>query len=332
MEELSKFNWMNTPKTVAFLTLLLKETDFTKKVTNEVLLNKIEGYLFNYIQQEALDLEHLSYALFSLSLLKPQVVKNWVLNHRDIIPKLTNHSRIEVRALTLDVLDKAKIPCAEETYQGIWNYFDKKRYGIVERSIIQRIISYVYSKIAGVPFDQQDIRIKEKDEVAQIEINITKSSLKDMVVHAPPIDQLSIVALSILWSNYDELYLFSRRRFEEYEKLIHLEKKDTHVPVEKETISEVSKKTFRYELEKILFKYGVLTFFAIGILPLTLSYITGLVAAVPSPWSNALGTVVGLFFGVGAFLKWISSHGIREYNKLKIRCEKLRSKGEWLGS
>ena len=332
VEELSKLNWMNTPKTAAFLTLLLKETNFTEEVTNEVLLNKIEGYLFNYIQQKALDLEHLGYALFSLSLLKPEVVKNYVIGHQDIINKLINHGRIEIRALTLDALDKAEIPCAEETYQGIWNYFDKKRYGIVERSIIQRIISSVYSKIAGLPFDQQNTRIKEEDEVAHIEIDIAKSSLEDMVAHAPPIDQLSIVALSILWSNYDELYLFSRRRFEEYEKLVHLEKKDTHVPVEKETISKVSKKIFRYELEKILLKYGILTVFAIGILPLILSYVTGLVTDIPSPWSNAIGTAIGLFLGVYSFLKWISSHGTREYNELKTKSEKLRSKGKWQGS
>jgi hypothetical protein len=323
---------MNTPKTVAFLTLLLKETNFTKEVANEVSSNKIEGYLLTFIQREALDLEKLAYALFSLSLLKPEIVKNYVIDHQDVINKLTNHNRIELRALTLDALDKAEISCAEETYQGIWNYFDRKSYGIIERSIIQRIISSVYSKIAGLPFDQQDARIKEEDEVAHIEIDIAKSNLEDMVAHVPPIDQLSIVALSILWSNYDKLYLFSRRRFEEYEKLVQLETKDTHIPVEKEAISKVSKKIFRYELEKILLKYGILTVFAIGILPLILSYVTGLLIDIPYPWSNAIGAVIGAVIGVPAFVIWIFSHGTREYNELKTKSEKLRSKGKWQGS
>jgi len=330
--ELSKINWMNTPKTVAFLTLLLKETEFTKRVTNEVLLNKIEGYLLDCIQKETLDLEHLTYALFSLSFFKPEIVKNYVIAHKDIVNKLTNHGRIEFRALILDALDKAEIPCAEETYQGIWNYFDRKRYGIVERSIIQKITSFVYGRIAGLPFDQRDIKIEEGNDVAHIEINIAKSSLEEMVAHAPPIDQLSVVALSILWSNYDELYLFSRQRFGEYQKLMRIEKKDTHLPVEKEKLLEMSKKIFRYELEKILLKYGVLTVFAIGMLPLALYYATGPLTGIPYPWSEAIGTGIGLFFGVGAFLKWISSRGKKEYDELKTKIEKLRSEGKWQDS
>ena len=332
LEELSKLNWMNTPKTVAFLTLILNETDFVKETSSEVSVNKIERYLLNFIQQETLDLENLVYALFSLSLLKPQVVRNYALDHRDTIKKLTNHLRVELRALTLDALDKAEIPCAEETYQGIWHHFDRKHYGVVERSIIQRIISSVYGEIAGLASDQRDVRIKEEDGTACIEIDIAKSSLEDMITDAPPIDQISIVALSILWSNYDKLYLFSRRRFEEYNKLVYLEKKDTHVPVEKKAMSSISKKIFRCELGKILWKYGTLTFLVVGLLPLALSYITDFVTDIPSPWSNAIGIAVGLFFGVGSFLKWISSHAMKEYNNLKIKCEEFRSKGEWQSS
>ena len=329
LQELNKLNWMNTPKTVAFLTLLLKEINFTEEVTNEASLSRIQGYLLDFIQQEALDLERLSYALFSLSLLKPSIVKNYVIDHKNVINKLTNHNRIELRALTLDALDKAEIRCAETTYQGIWDYFNKKSYGTVERSLIQRIISAVYSKMAGLPFDQKDTRIKEENTLVHIEVDIAKSSLDNMVANMPPIDQLSIVALSILWSNYDKLYFFSRRRFEEYETLTNLENKDTHIPVEKETVSKVTKKVFRYELEKILLKYGILTALAIVILPLASSYVAGLATFIPDPWSKEIAAVAGLIFGVFSFFKWIFSNGRKDFAELKTKSEQLRSKGKW---
>ncbi|MDH5687696.1 MAG: hypothetical protein OEZ48_07530 [Candidatus Bathyarchaeota archaeon] len=332
LEGLSKLDWMNNPKSVAFLTILISEIDRTSEANSRELTSRIENYLTDYIEQNTSNLENLTYALFSLSLLNPEVVKDFIIDHQEIASRLTSHGRIELRALALNVLDNAGIPCAEETYQGLWSFFGERRYGIAERSIIQRLVSSFYSRISGLPFDQPDIRLREKDEEMQIEMTIPISDVEKMVAQTPPIDQLSMIALSILWSNYDQLYLFSRRRFKEYTKLVRLELKDKYVPVDNESISKVSKTVFRYEIGKILVKYGMLTLFALGILPSITSYLMGIVTTIPSPWSNALGTAIGLFIGGTSFLKWIFSSAKTEYSQLRKKSEKLRREGEWADS
>jgi hypothetical protein len=326
--ELETLGWMNTPKTATFLTLLLYEIVRPEKINVKDVTSTLDGYLTQIIQSN-LSHEDLAYALFSLSLINPKRVKNFLIDNKGLVNQLITHSRIEVVALALDILDKAEIPCAEETYQRIWAFFEERRYGVVERSVVGKIVSAIYGKIAGLPYQRKEVEIKEVNDAVRLEVNITKSSLQNMIQSAPPIDQLSMVALSILWSNYDKLYLFSRRRYQEYKTLQRLEAKETHTPVQKETLSKVSSKLFRYELAKLCIKYGLFSALILIVIPYLCSVITGQLPIIPEPWRTTLGGILAEFAGALIFLLYLLKRASKKYSELTNGIEKFRSVGVW---
>lgn len=329
--ELENVNWMNNPKTVAFLTVLLYEVANREKITIKDVTDVFKKYLNEIIEGE-IGRESLAYALFSLSFIDPERVRDFFDKNKELIDQLTAHNRIEIRALALDFLDKAEIQCAEETYQTIWNFFEAQHYGIVERSLLGRIVSAIYSKTTGLPYRNEDVKIKELNDIAKLEVNIAKSSLQRMVQKAPPIDQLSMVALSILWSNYDNLYVFSRRRYEEYKTLQHLETKDTHTPIQKQALSKVCSKLSRYEVSKLFLKYGFLSVLVLIVFPYVGSMLSAHLLLVPEPWRVALGGIVAAITGVVIFLSYLLKRASTEYRELRGKIEKLRDAGIWEGS
>ncbi|MEM2112076.1 MAG: hypothetical protein QXX08_09415, partial [Candidatus Bathyarchaeia archaeon] len=329
--ELENLNWMNNPKTAAFLIILLYEVANREKRMVRDITDGFERYLTRVIEGE-IGQESLAYALFSLSFIDPEKVRQFFVKNKQLIDQLTSHKRIEIRALTLDFLDKAEIPCAEGTYQAIWNFFEEQRYGTVERSLLGGIVSAIYCRTTGLPYRNKDVKIKEFDDIARLEVNISKASLQRMVQKAPPIDQLSMVALSILWSNYDNLYVFSRRRYEEYKTLQHLETKDTHTPIQKQALSKICSKLSKYEISKLLLKYGFLIVLILVIFPYVGSILGTHLPLVPEPWRVAVGGILAAITGVVIFLPYLLRRASTEYKELRGKIEKLRNAGIWEGS
>lgn len=329
--ELGNLNWMNNPKTVAFLTILMHEVGDREKIRVIDMAAVFEEYLDKLITGD-LESENLAYALFCLSFIDPKKVREFCDVNKEQIKRLIAHNRVEIRALTLDFLDKAGISCAETTYQTIWDFFKERHYGVIERSLLGRIVSAVYNKSAGLPSQDRDVIIKESTDIAKIEISTSKSSLERMIQVVPPIDQLSIVALSLLWSSYDHLYLFSRSRYEEYRTLRHLERKDTHTPVDKQALSKICSKLRRYEVSKMILKYGFLSILIFVLLPYAGFMLGAYLFVVPEPWRGAAGGILATFAGVWVFLQYMLKRASKEYADLKTKIEKLRGTGVWENS
>jgi hypothetical protein len=329
-QELPKLNWMNAPKTVAFLALILRENELIKNYSGSKLFQEFEKYLISSIHDDTLTNENLSYALFALSILNPDITKDYILRNPEAVKKLANHPRIEIRALSLNILDQLEIVCAETTYQGIWDYFDEKRYGVIERSIIQKLTSAVYHKFTGAQWDTKDVRIFENEDLARVEIDVTKAGLESMVRNTPPIDQLSIVALSILCSNYDKIYTYSRRKNDDYERLTHLDNKEKYMPLEKTAAASISRELFTYKRGKMLLKYGIISAAAFLSFPILLLYLSKyLLPSLPQPYSEVAGTIIGAALGFTAFFQWILGRARQDYAKIKDEIKSLRNEGKW---
>jgi len=327
--QLKKRNWMNSAKTTMFLILPLKEiTNEEDILRREGITDEIEEYLTNIMEDPKISYENLAYALFSLSFINPNKAKDFLIRKPKLLESLVKHERIEIKAVLLQAFDKVGMPCAESVYQEMWDHFEKHQYGRIERSILSKITASIYDMVAGLKGKVETLSIETINEKTKIALTIPTSSLDEMVKSIAPLDQLCIVALSILYSTYRALYLFTRRRFDDYQRLQGLETRLTHTPVKNEDLTKVSTKIQRYEATKIV-TFHIIAPIAAFVLSIVFSYfLTPYTQPLQSPLREIVLAALPAFFGPISFYQAVLVTR-EEWSKIKKKVKKLESEGKW---
>ena len=260
--ELERRNWMNSAKTIAFLTILLSEVAGSEEIQKyESIVDKIEERLVANIRDSEIGHEDLSYTLFALSFVSPDTTRRFLSKETKSREALAEHPSIEIRAISLQTFDRSGISCVESLHKTLWDYFEVYEYGAVEKKILSKITTGIYDQISGIKGGTEDFNVKMLDDKAIISLRIPAESLNEMVKRIPPLDKLCIIALSILYSAYRTLYMLTERKQYEYQRLQGLENRETHTPVRNEDLTNISKRFYRYEKIKIVIIHVVLPFF-----------------------------------------------------------------------
>jgi hypothetical protein len=322
-------NWMNNAKTTLFVVLPLKEAFTDEEIPRRSdFVGDIETYLATVVGDPNSSNENLAYALFSLSFIDPSKVREFLEKRPELRERLIQHRNVEIKAVSLQTFDRAGIPCAESVYRAIWNHFQGLEYGKVEKTILSRITEGVYNTIAGSGTKVKELEIETKDNEARLTLTMPIASLEQMVKSIPPLDQLCLVALCILFSNYRTLFLLTQPKLDEYNRLQNLDNRLTHMPVRKDDLTRISKAIYRYQ------RYGILVshvFFPVSLFvgSILFSYfITPHVQQLQSPFRETLVALPPFVFG-GASLYSVLMTVKDRLGKARKKTERLRSEGAW---
>jgi len=329
VDELEKRNWMNSSKTIAFLTILLSEIARSEdKQKYESIVDKIEERLTANIRGSSIGHEDLSYTLFALSFINPNISKRFLLEEAETREALAKHPNIEIRAISLQAFDRSGISCADTLHKTLWDYFEEYEYGVVEKKILSKMTAGIYDQISGIRGGTENFNVEMLNDEAIVSLRIPAQSINEMVKRIPPLDKLCIIGLSIFYSDYRTLYMLTERKQDEYQRLQSLENRETHTPVKNDDLTNISKKFYGCERAKIMTIHVVLPLL-LFIGSIFLSYLlTPYVQTLQSPFKELvvqLPPILTGSFSIYEAYKVVSD----KLSVAKRKARKLRNEGIW---